>query len=186
MKPHHPRMFIGLELEGKDKLQIAQWRDKHLHGLSDKPVPAENFHITLSFLGHVSQDKMEQLHLALMQINAHQFSTTTTHLGTFKKAQVLYLAVDLVEELDNLAKQCFDINKQLALPNHHSIYRPHVTLTRKHKDIVPIEAQPPGLTLSFSAFHLYESVASNKPGTSPHYPQRLSFDLKPKLPNHKS
>lgn len=181
MKLHHPRMFIGLDLKGQDKLKIAEWRDKHLHGLTDKPVPAENFHITLSFLGHVPPEKIEQLHLALAEIDGQQFTTTTTNLGTFKKAQVLYLGIDLVEELQYLAGQCFSINKMLGLPNHHDKYRPHITLTRKHKDITPIEAIPPAIELSFEQFHLYESVASHQPGKPPHYPKRLSFDLKPKL-----
>lgn len=181
MKIHHPRMFIGLDLKGQNKLQIAEWRDKHLHGLPDKPVPAENFHITLSFLGHVATEKVEQLHLALADIDAQQFTTKTTTLGTFKKAQVLYLGVELIEELSSLADQCFQINRLLGLPNHHDKYRPHITLTRKHKDIIPIEAIPPAIELTFEQFHLYESVSSNQPGKPPHYPKRISFDLQPNL-----
>jgi len=181
MSKHYPRLFIGLDLAAKDKLSLQQWREKHLRGLSDRPVPAENFHITLSFLGQVPPNKMESLHQHLSDIKAHQLQLNTTDLGCFHKAQILYLGVNLTESLNELAQQCLQINKALGLPTYHSKYRPHITLTRKHKELVPIEALPPEMTLTFEQFHLFESVPSKKPGTPPHYPKRLSFDLIPHL-----
>lgn len=181
MQKHYPRMFIGLDLAAKDKLAIEQWREKHLRGLSGNFVPIENFHITLSFLGQITPDKIETLHSMLMAIKADSLSLTTTNLGYFQKPQVLYLGVETNESLTDLARQCSSINNNLSLPQPHSVYRPHITLIRKHKEAMPIQAVPPKMILSFEKFHLFESVSSNKKGTPVHYPKRLSFDLLPRM-----
>lgn len=186
MNKNYPRLFIGLDLAAKDKLAIAEWRDKYLRGLPDKPVPAENLHITLSFLGQVKPDKLEQLDQLLQHVEGRQFHLSTTALGTFSKPQILYLGVELPQELQTLAQQCLSINSQLGLPSHHGAYRPHITLTRKHKDMWPIIAEPPKIQMSFSQFHLFESVSSSEIGVSPHYPKRFSFDLAPNLKQTKS
>jgi len=53
--------LIGLDLFATNKFAIANWRDKQIFATTDKPVPVENFHIALSFLGQVSPNKLEQL-----------------------------------------------------------------------------------------------------------------------------
>ncbi len=181
MHKGYPRMFIGLDLAPKDKLALQEWRDKHLHGLSDKPVPVENFHITLSFLGQVSPDKFELLDQKLTEMKARQFQLKTTELGHFPKAKILYLGTELTDPLADLARQARSINNALGLPLHHGTYRPHITLTRKHTDLVPIVSKVPELTLSFDQFHLFESVSAKEKGKPPHYPKRASFDLLPNL-----
>ena len=181
MQKHHPRMFIGLDLAAQDKIALAQWRDNHLHGLPDKPVPMENFHITLSFLGQVPPEKMEILEQKLTQFQAQALRLSSSDLGSFIKAKILYLGIVQDPNLSELARQCLSINSALGLPQHHQVYRPHITLTRKHKEVVPIVAAPPKLDLHFDQFHLFESISSHVSGKPPHYPKRMSFDLMPSL-----
>lgn len=181
MHKRYPRMFIGLDLAGKDKLTIEQWREKHMRGLPGNFVPVENFHITLSFLDQVQPDKMEQLHALLSDVKAETLTLTTTIIGYFQKPQVLHLGIENTAALDQLARQCASINNRLGLAQHHTSFRPHITLMRKHKEAIPFEAEPPKMTLQFNQFHLFESVSSNKKGMPVHYPKRLSFDLQPRL-----
>jgi 2'-5' RNA ligase len=105
----------------------------------------ENFHITLSFLGQVPPDKMERLEQKLTQIQAQALRLSNSRLGSFIKAKILYLGIHQDLELSQLAKQCLSINSALGLPQHHQAYRPHITLTRKHKEVVPIVAPPASL-----------------------------------------
>lgn len=179
MHKHQPRLFIGLDLCAKDKLELDAWRHKYLAGLPDKPVPMENFHITLSFLGQVESHKMEFLEQQLNQIKHKLFQLEATEMGCFIKAQVLYLAVTKPPLLEQLAEKCGQLNKALGLPQHHNKYRPHITLFRKHKGATPLMLQPPKLELKFNQFHLYESVSSHIAGKPPHYVKRFSFDLLP-------
>lgn len=179
MSKHQSRLFIGLDLSAKDKLELDAWRQKYLAGLPDKHVPMENFHITLSFLGHVDHHKMEFLEQQLKEVKQKVFQLEATEMGCFIKAQVLFLGVSTPPELEQLAQQCSQINKALGLPLHHSKYRPHITMFRKHKGATPLMLQPPKLELKFSQFHLYESVSSHVAGKPPHYVKRFSFDLLP-------
>ena len=177
MQKNHSRYFIGLDLSSTDKLAIANWRDKQIFGATDKPVPVENFHITLSFLGQVAQNKLEQLEILLDAISCKRIATKTTELGVFSKPKILHLGVDLTSSLQVLAKQCLAINGKLGLASPHEVYRPHITLNRKHAEAVPILFEPPKLELNFTEFHLFESVSSSQQGKPPHYPKRMSFRL---------
>jgi len=181
MKKNHSRYFIGLDLSGADKLAIAHWRDKQIWGSTDKPVPVENFHITLSFLGQVPHKKLEQLELLLRDISAGTVKTQTTELGVFSKPKILYLGTELTPSLQQLAQQCLSINNVLnvksGLARPHEVYRPHITLNRKHVKGVPILFEPPKLELTFTEFHLFESISSSQQGKPPYYPKRMSFDL---------
>lgn len=181
MQKHYPRMFIGLDLAAKDKLAIDQWREKYLKGLPGNLVPVENFHITLSFLGQITPDKMESLHNLLTGIKAETLHLSTADIGYFQKPQVLYLGIETSEALSDLAQQCLSINSSLGISKQHSNYRPHVTIMRKHKVATPIQVPLPHLNLKFEQFHLFESISSHKPGTPVHYQKKLSFDLIPKL-----
>jgi len=179
MKKHYPRFFVGLDLDKQSKLTIDQWRHKYLSGLSGKPVPIENFHITLSFLGAVPPDKHEQLHKLLEAVHAFQFTAKTSTLGSFKKAKVLYLRVENNEAIDDLALACRKVNKHLNVPQHHSHFKPHITLFRKHDVLIPINAPMLELELRFSQIHLFESVSNAEMGKPPHYYKRQSFPLQP-------
>lgn len=172
------RYFIGLDLSAKDKLTLENWRHSRLGFLcdnttSDKPVPVKNFHITLSFLGHVTDDKVEQLIELLDAIRFNSFQLQTSQFGVFVKPQILYLGTHLTCELNGLAQQCLAINSKLNFKQDHSEYRPHVTLFRKHKEAIALDVKPPQLDLNFSEFHLFESVS--RKGKSPCYPIRMTF-----------
>ena len=181
MRKHYPRYFIGLDLEPSAKLAIEQWRHKYLAGLPDKPVPMENFHVTLAFLGAIPPDKHEQLERGLDKISAQAFSSQTTELGWFKKAKVLYLGLALTPEFERLAQACRLLNKELQVPQHHSHFKPHITLFRNHREAVPLPTQPLKLNLTFHQFHLFESVSNAQMGKPPHYPKRQTYDLAPQF-----
>lgn len=173
------RYFIGLDVDSKTKLSIYNWREKYLNGLPDRIIPAENYHITLSFLGHISSKQYELLVSRLQEIECSAFSAEITHIGTFLKPQILYLGLKLNEPFSALAEHCRQTNRLLGLKQPHTEFTPHISLTRKHKAAVPIAFEAPNLTLQFEKFHLFESVSSSEKGRSPHYPIRETFDLVP-------
>lgn len=188
------RLFIGLELSLEDKFAIGNWRDKHFgqeaFGPYGKPVPIDNFHITLTFLGNVAAKHIETLDLALQDthltledthLNTGQITTELTSLGVFIKPQILYLGVDLTDSLQQLAKQCRRLNAKLGLPQQHETFRPHITLFRKHKSATPLDIPPLTQKLTFSHFHLFESLSNATYGKSPSYVKRMSYPLTDKL-----
>lgn len=179
-----PRYFIGLDLDPTSKLVIQDWREKRLHGLPDKPVPAENYHLTLSFLGDLTPRQYEMTVAKLQDIAVKSFQCQVSHIGAFIKPQILYLGVNDNPNLLQLAEQCRNINAAVGVKQHHSQYIPHITITRKHKNAVPLTIEAPVLNLKFSQFHLFESVSSHEKGKPPHYPIRETFELIPQF-SHK-
>jgi RNA 2',3'-cyclic 3'-phosphodiesterase len=179
MSTNQRRMFIGLDLSQSAKLAVHNWRERHLNYLPAKMIAINNLHITLSFLGNVPANKMESLDTLLQDITAPKIATHTTSLGTFLKPQVLFLGVNKSPELTVLAKQCRSVNNKLSIPQHHSEYRPHISLYRKHIDQLAIDAPPLELDLQFDQFHLFESISSNTFGQSPSYVKQMSYPLLP-------
>ncbi len=177
----HNRLFIGLDLAAKDKISIDEWRTKFLRGLPGNPVPMENFHITLSFLGQVDDKQFERLDELLSDIKHPTFSLQMTDMGYFTKPKVLYIETSLPSELQALATDCMQVNKSLGLKLHHDRYRPHISLYRKHPVGFPFEGSLPSAQLHFEQFHLFRSVSSQKPGQPPSYPIIKSYDLLPKF-----
>jgi len=56
--------FLALELPATTAMQIADWRDRQF-GPVGRPVPPANFHITLAFVGALSERALERLCLAV-------------------------------------------------------------------------------------------------------------------------
>lgn len=179
MHKQYNRLFIGLDLSAEDKLALEDWRCKFLRGIAGNPVPMENFHLTLSFLGQVSPSQFETLDQALGQVKGKAFQLKPESLGYFSKPKVLFLKTSLPEPLEQLASDCSKINKLLGLRLAHDTYRPHISLFRKHPAGTPIDVPLPELDLKFGEFHLFQSISSTKPGHPPHYPKLSSFDLIP-------
>lgn len=177
MSQRASRYFLGLDLLPDDKLALDAWRHKYLLNLLGKPVPVENFHITLSFFGSIHDDQMEALTEQLHSIRANPFSLELAELGVFVKPQILYISLKPSEELYRLVKQCRNINALLNLKRETRAYFPHITLFRKHREVFPISVELPKLALSFQQFHLFESISKMGDGKQPYYSRRMTFQL---------
>lgn len=95
-------------------------------------VVRQNLHLTLAFLGGVDEETKRKLLSGAASIHSEGFSLAMTHLGWFKRAQVLWLAPDSVP--DALLKLVAAINSvvsQYHLKVDKRPYAPHLTLVRK-------------------------------------------------------
>jgi len=172
------RMFLALDISGADKVKIAHWREQHLL-LPFKAINEQNFHITLAFLGLI--DNAQQLSVE-KSINQHQhfiqqqlkafvqqeqvLSVVLSHLGYFKKAQVLHLmpatCPDWLMYLNKLIVQ-LSRNCNIALAN--SPYQAHLSLYRKAKLPLPapfenIQQIVVKQQLCITSFSLYHSCST--------------------------
>ena len=157
------RAFLGLEPDAETKLAIAAWRNKAFPTF-EHPVPASNFHITLTFLGHISapqQDKLEEL---LNNVNdTSAFKVELDLLGYWPKPKALWLGctntsqqhLQLVNKLNSCAQ-----NAGISLQKRP--YQAHLTLVRKCSDNPPAPLIPPNFSWQTQAFHLFESCSTTK------------------------
>lgn len=168
------RCFLGLDLDGKSKLAIEQWREKALPHFAH-PVPVANFHITSVFLGQIDNAQLDELTRAIDDCSFSPFSITLNKLGYWSKPRILWLGSESIPEQSiELASSLSSIAKQSNIPIQERPYIPHVTLVRKVTQETPAPLFMPDIECKFDTLHLFESLPG-KHGV--HYPSRAQWPL---------
>ncbi|MDO8555968.1 MAG: RNA 2',3'-cyclic phosphodiesterase [Nanoarchaeota archaeon] len=124
-------------------------------------TPTRHNHITLQFLGDISQKQLADVQEKLATITFKPFTLITTCLDQFSQhPNILWLGVKS-KELTLLQK-----NIQEILPSSltlEKIFRPHITLARvKIKHWKNTEHSPPQLTVLIDKFLLYTSMLGQR------------------------
>ena len=131
-------------------------------------VAPENLHMTLLFLGNLTQAQCDNLILATTAARLGEqlspFSVTLCRSGLFPSAKVAWLGpATTPAPLTRLEQQLRALVSELGLAVEPRPYRPHITLLRKasitvNQDLATALAPPPApLTLPVNEFALYES-----------------------------
>jgi 2'-5' RNA ligase len=96
-----------------------------------RPVPSENLHLTLAFLGEVAEATLEEVHFALEALRLPGFEIVLAGLGMFGGPPASVHAV--AEPAPGLVRLHAAVRRAvegagLALPRER--FRPHVTIAR--------------------------------------------------------
>lgn len=181
------RLFLALVLPQAIKENIDQWRQAALSSIDSKPIPLDNYHITLVFLGDTNPDKARQLHHRLTQIkdkvvgnpvDLHavdlcpfdlcSFDLCIDHTAYWPKPRLIYLAPLVVPPaLTRLQQSLNQIVDELGLPTENRPYQPHISLYRKITPARFEQLQHSGLPqpnqpMTITHFALYQSIS--RPG----------------------
>ena len=153
------RLFFAIEMPAPLQRKIVRWRADHFAPEAGRPVAAANLHLTLAFLGEVSDEKRQALATLAGRIRQPGFTLTLDDAGQWMRSRVVWLGTRQpprgVLQLANLLRAqaarsgCY----QSPQPFH-----PHITLLRDASHAVAIP--PPGFQWTFpvNEFVLYESV----------------------------
>ena len=98
-----------------------------------KTVEAGNLHLTLKFLGEISEERAERLAAALESIDVPQFSFELESAGAFpnlKNPKVIWAGVNDDGSLSSLQKQVEDICASLGFEREKREFSPHLTVGR--------------------------------------------------------
>lgn len=154
------RLFIGLNLKDDEKREIAYWRSQYLDN-NFKSVASNNFHITLSFVGLIEDNKLPNLIEAISKIVKPKCFIHLNQLDCWHKPQVLFLTSSSADiNLQKLASNIIDAVKLNGIFQQDRIYVPHLTLCRKAKETPAVDAQI-DFRFSFDQCHLFESVSTD-------------------------
>ncbi len=153
------RLFFALPCAQAQRRAIAQWRGA-LHVDSGRPVPVDNFHVTLLFLGAVAVTQVPALCAAAATVaRAGQHLTVPLdRLEVWRQSRVLLLtSVQTPLLLRQLVYALREAMLPLGFTELPKDFRPHLTLMRDYRTAVPESSAPPDFHLNTGHFTLFES-----------------------------
>jgi len=131
-----------------------------LHGMDARIIAPENYHITLHFIGSVTDEDKDCLHQAARKITFQPFDLSLDDFGFFDKVKVFWMGMQTAPvELSCLHKNLGEVLSACDYQPDTRPYMPHVSLLRKAEK-VPIEYQPFSINWHVDEFFLVESVSS--------------------------
>lgn len=135
------------------------------HDLLKRPVTGrlilpENLHITLHFIGSVTEEVKTCLHQAALSVVAEPFDIRLERFGYFDKAKIFWMAPKTIPPaLSSLHERLGSAFASCGYKSDSRPYSPHVSLLRKAKS-TPL--QYPEFTIDWQVddFVLVESVST--------------------------
>ena len=131
------RLFIALALPSGLRDDLSDLA----HGLSGaRWVPSDDLHLTLRFVGEVSNPLADEIDLALAALRGKRLSLTVSGTGLFERGgrtKTLWARVVREPALDHLQAKIDTAVQRAGVPAERRRFVPHVSLARV--DAVPPE-----------------------------------------------
>ncbi|MBI1976480.1 MAG: RNA 2',3'-cyclic phosphodiesterase [Candidatus Omnitrophica bacterium] len=131
------RSFIALDIPDKVKNELSLLVSTlEKTGADVKWVKKENFHLTLKFLGQITEEQVNHVKRILEKISQKQrrFSFHLSGLGSFpdlRRPRVLWVGIDRgVEMLEVLTEKIESEIAQTGIKGENRLFSPHLTLGR--------------------------------------------------------
>jgi len=126
------RIFFALWPDAGVRDALAAVAAPILKSCRGRPVPPENYHVTLRFLGSVDADALAAARAAAKATIGERFELVLDRLGHWPRPAVVWLGARGVD--DRLLRLVANLNTELESrgfgPDPRP-YRPHLTLMRK-------------------------------------------------------
>ncbi|NUT78684.1 RNA 2',3'-cyclic phosphodiesterase [Pseudomonas sp. C1C7] len=153
------RLFFALDCPPVQRKAIGQWRSA-LQLRSGRPVPVENFHLTLKFLGSVDTAQIAAIceAAASVRTSAERLTVVLDRLDVWRRAGALVLAPQ--QAPPTLLRLVYDLEQALlpfGLEETSREFRPHLTLARDYRAPAPESPTAPEFFLRADRFTLFES-----------------------------
>jgi 2'-5' RNA ligase len=137
------RLFFALWPEPSIQKEMAQ-SIRRLPRSGGRPVPTQNYHITLAFLGDVEEERLPCLCERAAEIEFSPFSLVLDQMGQFRRSGILWLGCSSAPEA--ALKLYQDLSLALVPCGYQPEtrpYQPHITLYRRYRARLPhIEIKP--------------------------------------------
>ena len=92
-----------------------------------------NLHVTLHYIGSVTEDVKDCMHAAAQTISSDSFECDLDQLGSFRRARILWMGCQKVSvELAQLHNKLAVALESCGYQSENRVFTPHVTLMRKY------------------------------------------------------
>jgi len=152
------RLFFGLTPEKEVHDQLIKLSKSFPTVKGVRPVPNDNLHLTLQFLGYLEANEHKCLEQKMLQTFVQSFSLRFDLYGHFKSSQTLWLGCSTYpRELTRLVNHLKSIAESCGTKTQDQVFKPHVTLFKK---VEKAEFPDVPFIVNWRAreFHLIESV----------------------------
>ncbi len=153
------RLFVGVALNPSQQQQMATVLAVLPAEL--KPVPVQNLHLTLRFLGQSSEIQARQLWTQLSTAPLPAFVVRLDKLLCWSGPRVLCLAGEVADPalrmLDGTITQAA---ASAGYPPAQHALHPHLTLARGARQLPLLPITVPALEAQPTELHLYQSVST--------------------------
>lgn len=128
------RVFIALDIPVEIRARMTEYMDRaRLLAPGARWARREGLHVTLKFVGQVTDARVEEIKSALRSVKTAPFAVKFASVGFFpnpKAARVFWIGVDGGEALPRLASAVDAALAQLGIVREEKAYHPHLTLAR--------------------------------------------------------
>ena len=154
------RLFFALWPDDQTRNKLynvaEQFKEEEL-----RLVKKANLHMTLEFLGEVSNKDQQELIGSINKIENESFKLQLTRVGFWKKPQILFIGTTQVpKSLLLLVKSIKKCVNQQDLKTDDREYKPHVTIARKVKKVI-LPKETFKINLQIRSFALVVSKSTN-------------------------
>lgn len=165
------RVFIGVELqESAKEALLGIQKELHYHCTRGNYTAKNNFHLTLQFIGEVSDSEIRQLQSVILKTaeEMQPFDNLLNTLGEFQKKQrsVVWVGTDAALKLTELYDNLHHHLSHSPLQVNKGSYIPHISLGRNLLLMEPFEKVAQlivwqAIPIKINNITLFESIRLN-------------------------
>jgi len=128
------RIFIALDIPAEIRARIQEFLERaRPYAPEARWARPESLHVTLKFVGEVSDAKVQEIKAALASVKAATFAVTFSGAGFFptpKSPRVFWIGADGGEALTSLASAIDNVTYKLGIAREARPFNPHLTVAR--------------------------------------------------------
>ncbi|MHA1969723.1 MAG: RNA 2',3'-cyclic phosphodiesterase [Candidatus Hodarchaeales archaeon] len=129
------RTFLCVEITNPETIPLINTKINELSQIKGiRTVKPTQLHLTLKFLGDVTEKTLVQIKNAIQQISFDSFNITLEGMGCFpnqKRIRVIWIGISQGKaELKQLASLIEQVMVQLGFPKEKRPFSPHLTIGR--------------------------------------------------------
>ena len=183
------RLFVALDLTAEVRERIAEFLNKLRAGYPNaRWVRPENLHVTLKFIGEVSETRVAEFTAALSEIHLSTFVQLefrgTGFFPNDKRPRVFWIGIHASANVAELANEIDERFAAFGVESDAREFRPHLTLARidDARDLDALRASIEKYggaefgSVRTNRLHLYQSQTAPD---GARYTRLASFDLAP-------
>ena len=132
------RLFFALWPSGQVRRSIGEMLSSLPAQTNGRAVQVHNLHVTLYYVGQVTESTKDCMHTAAQSVEAEGFQMNLDRLGLFPKAKIFWMwAENTPEKLMQLHKKLGTALEDCGFVTDERAFAPHLTLLRKCRGPVP-------------------------------------------------